>query len=167
MELEDQRPVAALIDAAFAEAQQPHTVEELATPSLDLPYVLRHFLGRSQEDIERLFAGHEYMEDFDSMTPSAVEYYLPAVMRYMLRVPDDIQSWAWVHGSFGRRNDGDIWPNFRSLTIAQYEAIATWADYLMRYWDKHPELGIDPVDAMEIVETYRTRAEQLMDVNRS
>jgi hypothetical protein len=81
--MESPQPVVEAIAEAFASARQPCTWQELASPSLDLPYVVRHFLGKAQDEVEQEFAGHENMEDFDSMTARAVEYYLPAVMRYM------------------------------------------------------------------------------------
>jgi hypothetical protein len=61
--------IASRIDRAFEGASMPNTERELAEPSIDAPYVVAHFLGRSRMDLDGSnFLPGLHMEDFTYMT---------------------------------------------------------------------------------------------------
>jgi hypothetical protein len=59
---------------------------------LDAKFVLEHFLGKSQESIQRdlVVNGHLLTEDFMWMAPEGLRYYLPSVTEYLKR--DDVDA---------------------------------------------------------------------------
>ena len=79
------KDICELIATAFAGAQMPSSATELSLDSLEGPYVIEHFLGKSQVDVESNFLPSLHMEDLSYMTTEAVAYYLPAVLRLMLK----------------------------------------------------------------------------------
>ena len=95
-----------------------------------------------------------HMEDFSYMTDSAVEYYLPGVLRLMMETPYDDTLWIYLHGFLRPRHTETLAARVR-LTPSQRQAIAEWALYLyqqLRLLD--PEL-IDPSEASALATAYR------------
>ena len=143
----DESEVARRIDEAFADARMPHTEAELAPPSIDAPYVIKHFLGKTRDDVESAtFHGSLYMEDFTYMTDGAVRYYLPSVLRIMLANRTDDELWLFLR-SFLRRATG--------LDAAQRAAIADWAEYLCDAWQSHGWMSRFSEEAAKLAGTFR------------
>ena len=53
---------------------------------IDCPFVVQGLVGEQQEDIESHFLAYLHMEDFRYMTTLAVGYYLPCVLRLMMKL---------------------------------------------------------------------------------
>ncbi|MEV0033580.1 hypothetical protein [Nocardia sp. NPDC050793] len=143
------------IDQVFV-GSMPLTENELAPPSIDAPYVIAHFLGRSRADIDRSsFLPGLHMEDFMYMTAQAVEYYLPAVLKLMLIQPYDFELWIYLSSFLGsaRRDDETT---LRGLRPAQHAAIADWLELLSREIDEG--IGVDRKDAAKLARLYRQLA---------
>ncbi|MGV9611026.1 hypothetical protein [Nocardia xishanensis] len=143
------------IDQVFT-GSRPLTEEELAPPSIDAPYVIAHFHGRSRADIDRSsFLPGLHMEDFTYMTAQAVEYYLPAVLKLMLIQPYDFELWIHLSGFLGsaRREDETT---LRGLRPEQHTAIADWLEFLSREIDEG--FGVDRKDATKLARLYRQLA---------
>lgn len=61
------------IEQAFADACMPRTEDEITGGGIDGPYVIKHFLGKTREDVETQdFLASLYMEDVTDMTDGAV-----------------------------------------------------------------------------------------------
>ncbi|MFE4458302.1 hypothetical protein ACFROC_13205 [Nocardia tengchongensis] len=134
------------IERAFAGASLPLTEGELAPPSIDAPYVIAHFHGRSRADIDRSsFLPGLHMEDFTYMTARAVEYYLPAVLELMLIQPYDFELWVHLNIYLGsaRRDDETT---LRGLRPAQHTAIADCLELLSQEIGE-AGIGFDREDA--------------------
>ncbi|WP_435590762.1 hypothetical protein [Nocardia sp. bgisy118] len=143
------------IDQVFT-GSMPLTEDELAPPSIDAPYVIAHFHGRSRADIDRSnFLPGLHMEDFAYMTAQAVEYYLPAVLKLMLIQPSDFELWIHLSSFLGsaRRDDETT---LRGLRPAQHAAIADWLELLSREIDEG--FGVDRKDAAKLARLYRQLA---------
>ncbi|WP_433729645.1 hypothetical protein ACQP0C_00930 [Nocardia sp. CA-129566] len=143
------------IDQVFA-GSPPRTEDELAPPSIDAPYVIAHFHGRSSADINRSsFLPGLHMEDFTYMTAQAVEYYLPAVLKLMLIQPYDFELWIHLSSFLGsaRRDDETT---LRGLRPAQHAAIADWLEFLSREIDEG--IGFDRKAAAKLARLYRQLA---------
>lgn len=145
------------IDSAFADARMPATAYDLAPPSIESPYVVQNFYGRSREDITlQTFAPSLHMEDFTYMTAKAVEYYLPAVLKLMLDEASDFELWIYLSG-FLESVRQDYGTTLRNLTHAQLDAIACWAEYV--HVAKTGALGFDPAETAELARLYRELAD--------
>ncbi|WP_431951887.1 hypothetical protein [Nocardia lijiangensis] len=143
------------IDQVFG-GSMPLTEDELAPPSIDAPYVIAHFHGRSRADIDReSFLPSLHMEDFTYMTAQAVEYYLPAVLKLMLIQPYDFELWIFL-SSFLRSARRDDEKTLRGLRPAQHAAIADWLEFLSREIDEM--IGFDRKDAAKLARLYRQLA---------
>ncbi|MBF6301015.1 hypothetical protein IU459_26220 [Nocardia amamiensis] len=143
------------IDQVFA-GSLPLTENDLAPPSIDAPYVIAHFHGRSRADIDRSsFLPGLHMEDFTYMTAQAVEYYLPAVLKLMLIQPYDFELWIHLSSFLGsaRRDDETT---LRGLRPAQHAAIADWLELLSHEIDEG--IGFDRKDAGKLARLYRQLA---------
>ncbi|MEV0297607.1 hypothetical protein [Nocardia sp. NPDC050710] len=143
------------IDRVFT-GSRPLTEDELAPPSIDAPYVIAHFHGRSQADIDRSsFLPGLHMEDFTYMTAQAVEYYLPAVLKLMLIQPYDFELWIFLSSFLGsaRRDDETT---LRGLRPAQHAVIADLLELLSHEMDE--EFGFDRKDAAKLARLYRQLA---------
>ncbi|MCP2292506.1 hypothetical protein [Nocardia amikacinitolerans] len=143
------------IDEVFV-GSQPLTEDELAPPSIEAPYVIAHFHGRSRADIDRSsFLPSLHMEDFTYMTARAVEYYLPAVLKLMLIPPHDFELWIHLSGFLGsaRRDDETT---LRGLRPPQHAAIADWLELLSREIDEG--IGFERKDAAKLARLYRRLA---------
>ncbi|TQM32090.1 hypothetical protein FB390_3767 [Nocardia bhagyanarayanae] len=143
------------IDQVFA-GSLPLTEDELTPPSIDAPYVIEHFHGRSRADIDRSsFLPGLHMEDFTYMTAQAVEYYLPAVLKLMLIQPYDFELWIHLSSFLGSaRRDGET--TLRGLRPAQHAAIADWFELLSR--EIAEGIGFDRKDATKLARLYRRLA---------
>lgn len=136
------------IDEAFHAATMPQTEEELAPPSIDAPYAIEHFLGKTRQDVESTsFPASLYMEDFTYMTEGAIAYYLPCVLRLMLAKPYDSELWIFL-GGFLRS------PDCR-LTDAQNAAVAAWADHLAEAWIEDDWMSRFAEEAIELAANFR------------
>ncbi|MEV0339296.1 hypothetical protein AB0H49_09735 [Nocardia sp. NPDC050713] len=144
------------IDQVFA-GSRPLTEDELAPPSIDAPYVIAHFYGRTRADIDReSFLPGLHMEDFAYMTAQAVEYYLPAVLKLMLIEPYDFELWIHLSGFLrGARRDDET--TLRGLHPAQHAAIADLLELLSREIDEM--IGFDRKDAVQLARLYRQLAD--------
>ncbi|MFD6393071.1 hypothetical protein ACWF9G_02515 [Nocardia sp. NPDC055029] len=143
------------IDQVFT-GSLPLTEDELAPPSIDAPYVIAHFHGRSRADIDRAsFLPSLHMEDFTYMTAQAVEYYLPAVLKLMLIQPYDFELWIFL-SSYLRSARRDDETTLRGLRPAQHAAIADWLEFLSREIDEM--IGFDRKDAAKLARLYRQLA---------
>jgi hypothetical protein len=61
---------------------------------------LKHFLGKTQEDVEKMFNkyhGGGYTEDFTYMTAAGLCYYLPPAFNY-LKSESSNEDWEMAHG---------------------------------------------------------------------
>ncbi|HTL34989.1 MAG TPA: hypothetical protein VL326_17790 [Kofleriaceae bacterium] len=144
------------IDAAFADARMPRTEAELTSGGIDGPYVVKHFLGRSRADVETgRFMPSLHMEDFTYMTPEAVAYYLPVVLRFMLAKPSDDELWiflsAFLRGITGTYADRSL----TSLSVAQRTAIADCVDYLAEQWQNDEWRAKEAKKAAKLARRYR------------
>src|SRR5690242_6431886 len=119
--------VLAAIERAFASARMPATEAALAPASIEAPYVIDHFLGKTRAALEgAYFPASLYMEDFTYMTDAAVLYYLPSVLRIMLATDDD-DLWIYLR-SFLNNVDGKYPVRaLANLDAEQRRAIASWA----------------------------------------
>jgi hypothetical protein len=136
------------IKRAFRGATMPTTAVELAEPGLDGAYVVEHFLGRSAGDVDASWLRPSlHLEDFTYMTPQAVAYYLPPVLRLMLIEPHDAELWIFL-SSFLRH----CGPSLQELTAAQRRAIAAWADFLREQWEDSARF--DPEEAAKVSRVY-------------
>ncbi|WP_224373076.1 hypothetical protein [Hyalangium versicolor] len=142
------------IAAAFADAEMPCSEKDLTTGGIDGPYAVEHFLGKRQVDVESHFLPSLHMEDFSYMTTRAVAYYLPAVLRLMMKTPYDSELWIFLHG-FLKPREGRYAPGVRELEPRQLQAISEWASYLHDEWHANPPALIDPRDALKLVAAYR------------
>ncbi len=144
------------IDRAFDGATMPRTARELAPEGIEARYVIEHFLGKSQGDLEpSSFLPSLHMEDFTYMTQGAVEYYLPAVMKVMLVEPYDADLWIFLSGFLRRRSR-----SLRGLTPSQQSAIARWAGFLRVDWLQKEPWSRFPWDAEDLARQYRELAER-------
>ena len=144
------------IAQAFKNAKIPRTESELSIGGIDGPYVIKHFLGRDQHDIEHSdFPSSLYMEDFSYMTTRAIEYYLPCVLRIMLRDPYDYDLWLYLYSFLHANRKGKLNWNLQELDTKQMIAISIWAEYLYELWQvKQPEY-INPEEALNITKSYK------------
>ena len=94
------------------------------------------------------------MEDFSYMTPMGVEYYLPSVLRIMLRVPWDDELWIYLEGYLKARENGVPWWNLAELTKKQFGAIEKWARFLHEQWSANAPDYIDPSKAEALAKMY-------------
>lgn len=147
-----------LIATAFAGAQMPNSAAELSPDALEGPYVIEHFLGRSQVDVESNFLPSLHMEDLSYMTTEAIAYYLPAVLRLMLKKPYSSDLWNGLR-TFLKPLHGERYPRgVRDLGPKQLHAISEWAGHLHDEWQQNPPPAFDPKDAkraLKIAIAYR------------
>lgn len=118
------------IDLAFAGEAMPRTERELSEAGIEAPYVIKHFFRRSRDDVHAgRFLPSLHMEDFTYMTRAGVAYYLPPVLKLMLREPFDDELWIYLSGFLGSAKQ--TWAgNLRDLKKPQLEAIADCLDFL-------------------------------------
>ena len=144
------------IAQAFKRATMPRSARELAPPGIDANAVIEHFLGKTQAVLESgEFRASLYMEDFSYMTCQAVEYYLPSVLRIMMREPADDGLWIYLHGFLEPREDGKLWWNLQELSRKQLDAIAAWAGFLHGQWLEFPSDYLDPGEAERLAVAFR------------
>jgi hypothetical protein len=144
------------IAQAFKGAKMPRSPRELAPKSIDADSVIEHFLGKSREQVESAdFNPGLHMEDFSYMTPMGVEYYLPPVLRIMLREPWDDSLWIYLHGYLKPDGQGKLWWNLGELSGKQLLAIAKWAGFLHGEWSARPPGYIDLEEAAGLSDAYR------------
>ena len=153
--MSDLKSVTDAIAQAFKAAKMPRVPRELAPTGIDAGSVIDHFLGRTREQIEAAeFRSSLYMEDFSYMTPMGVEYYLPSVLRIMLRVPWDDELWLYLEGYLKARENGVPWWNLGELTKNQFGAIEKWARFLHKQWSANSPDYIDPGKAEALAKMY-------------
>lgn len=152
----DRGQIERAIDAAFADARMPRTEAELTSGGIDGPYVVEHFFGRSRTDVEAgRFLPSLHMEDFTYMTPGAVAYYLPVVLRIMLAEPTDDELWIFLSG-FLRGITGTFADrSLTALSAAQRNAIADWAEYLAEQWQNDEWRSKEAKKAAKLASRYR------------
>lgn len=143
------------IAAAFADAEMPRTEDEITTGGIDGPYVVKHFLGKSREEMATGFLPSLHMEDFTYMTKQAVEFYLPVVLELMMKQPYDDELWIYLR-SFLANGRARAYPNAAGELSSEAQlAIAEWATYLHGEWVASPPLLIDPNEALALANAYR------------
>ena len=147
-----------MIAAAFADAEMPGSAPELTCGGIDGPYVVEHFLGKDRDEVASSFSTGLHMEDFLYMTPGAVAYYLPVVLRLMLQPDPDDALWIRLRGFLmprrgERRADGVL-----GLDAAQLRAIEAWASHLYEAWRVDPPLCIKVKEALALAVAYRDDA---------
>lgn len=153
--MSDLKSVTDAIAQAFKQSKIPRAPRELAPMGIDAAYVIKHFLGRSREQVESAeFYSSLYMEDFSYMTPMGVEYYLPCALRIMLREPSDDVLWLYLHGYLRMQKDGTPWWNLGELTKKQLDAIEKWARFLHEQWCENPPDYINPAEADSLAKAY-------------
>jgi len=139
-----------MIERAFRRFQQPEQETELTRAGIDGDCVVRNYFGLSREQVEdRSYQGGYYLEDFSYMEPAAVGYYLPALMVWMMKRPDNWETWIYLSGYLLPREGSDeIWWNLKGLGPEAYEAIEVWSQ-----WMAEQLLLLDQnVDAIEAAE---------------
>jgi len=95
------------------------------------------------------------MEDFTYMTRAAVAYYLPPVLKLMLREPLDFE--LWVHLSGFLRGARQTWAdNLRDLTSSQLAAIADCLAFLAA--ERDGSFGFEAKKARKLATFYRELA---------
>ena len=144
------------IDAAFDGARQPLTEEELAPASIEAPYAIEHFFGKSRADVEtQWFPASLYMEDFQYMTDAAVLYYLPPVLRIMLAKPSSSELWIFLHGFL--RGIRGTYPDssLTGMSAAQHDAIADWAEHLAAAFADSHWMSKFSAEAQQLAGMYR------------
>jgi hypothetical protein len=149
--------IVSAIDTAFADAEKPLTEDELAAPSIEAPYVIEHFLGKTRDDVEsQRFYPSLYMEDFTYITDAAVLYYLPPVLRIMLAKPTDEELWIFLY-AFLRGVADKHYPDtaLTALNAAQRNAIADWAEHLAGEWASSANSARDCKQAKKLARMYR------------
>lgn len=136
----------------------PSSATELSLDSLEGPYVIEHFLGKSQVDVESNFLPSLHMEDLSYMTTEAVAYYLPAVLRLMLKKPYRSDLWIGL-STFLKPLHGERYSaGARDLDPQKLHAISEWAGHLHHQWQQNQPPGFDPKDAkraLKIALAYR------------
>lgn len=127
------------IDMAFEHAAMPQTEEELTTfYDIDSQYTIKNFLCKSRNEIDSSsFQPSVHMEDFHYMKQSAVEYYLPPVLKLMLADPGDDVFWIFLYGFLHKDCFNE--PSLKGYTSVQRIAIANWAKFLQSKWKSLPE----------------------------
>ena len=150
--------VARAIELAFAHATMPQTEDELAPLSIEAPYAIEHFFGKTRDAVESAsFPASLYMEDFSYMTDAAVMYYVPSVLRIMLADPTDDELWIYLHGFLRHINAEYPYPGLRALDAAQRNAIADWAEHLRGEWASNDWMRRFDGEAASLARTYRAR----------
>jgi hypothetical protein len=141
------------IDLAFAGVAMPRADRELCEPGIEAPYVVAHFFGRTRDDVDAAsFLPSLHMEDFTYMTRAAVAYYLPPVLKLMLREPLDFELWTYLSGFL--RSARQTWAhNLRDLTSPQLAAIADCLAFLAA--ERDGSFGFEAEDARELATFYR------------
>ena len=132
--------LASLIDHAFANADWPepqnlvpHPHPRPAEPTiqdLEEPYIREYFGGKHQSDITEINTG--MIEGLLSMTGPAVRYYLPCVLKHVLRKPDFgvvISLIAFLDIKYSA-SQGFTWPRF---TDEQKSTVIAFVDFLQRH----------------------------------
>jgi len=80
---------------------KPPSKEQLVGPpplSLDEEWVLKNFLGKTVDQAREMCQhGPPVTEDFSYMTPTGLDYYLPAAWSY-LESDDSTGDWEFAHG---------------------------------------------------------------------
>ena len=144
------------IDLAFAGEAMPRAERELCEGGIEAPYVIAHFLGRARDDVNAAsFRPSLHMEDFTYMTRAAVAYYLPPVLKLMLREPLDFE--LWVHLSGFLRSARQTWAdNLRDLTSSQFAAIADCLAFLAA--ERDGSFGFEAKKARKLATFYRELA---------
>lgn len=141
-----------LVDRAFEDAAMPATASELAEPGIEARYVVEHFLGHERHAIDAAtFLPTLHMEDFTYMTPAGVAYYLPPVLKLMLREPYSADHWIYLRGFLSSIKQSYA-RNLKSLRRTQLEAIAAWARFLVDAFDG--AWGCDPKEAAKLARLY-------------
>ena len=145
------------IAAAFEGATMPDSAGELTDGGIDGPYVVRHFLGKAQGDVdESFFQPSLHMEDFMYLTLQAVEYYLPCVLRLMMNTPYDDEFWIYLRGFLSHRLEMRSRFGGDELKPRQMQAISDWARYLYFEWKANPPLfELDPSEAESLALAYQ------------
>ena len=134
----------------------PRSKRELAPLGIDAGEVIKHFLGKSREEVEAgEFRDSLHMEDFSYMTCIGVEYYLPCVLRIMMRPPAQDALWIHLHGFLKPGEDCELWWNLQELNRKQLGAIAIWAECLGNQWRDDPPADFEPDEALVLAEAYR------------
>jgi len=152
----DRLDVLRQIDEAFAGARKPQTEDELAPPSIEAPYAIEHFLGKSQSAVEtEHFPASLYMEDFTYMTDEAVRYYLPAVLRIMLAKTSNDELWIFLHGFLRTVKGKYPASSLTTLDDRQRKAIADWAEHLAGEWEAQEWMSEFFAEAIELAQLYR------------
>ncbi|HWO24705.1 MAG TPA: hypothetical protein VNO30_38445 [Kofleriaceae bacterium] len=144
------------IDLAFAGEAMPRTERELCEPGIEAPYVIEHFLGRARDDVHAAsFRPSLHMEDFTYMTRAAVAYYLPPVLKLVLREPLGFELWTHLSGFLrsARHASAD---NLRDLTSSQLAAIADCLAFLAD--ERDGSFGFKAKDARKLATLYRELA---------
>jgi hypothetical protein len=152
--MKDLEKVTDAIAQAFKGSRIPRTNRELAPMGVDADDVIRHFLGKTREQVEEDFEYHLHMENYSYMTPMGVEYYLPPVLRIMLRQPWDDGLWIYLFGYLQPREDGELWWNLGELSKRQLGAIEKWARFLHERWSANPPDYLDPTEAESLAKVY-------------
>jgi hypothetical protein len=152
--MEDLKLVTDAIAQAFKDSPIPRTNRQLAPMGIDACDVIRHFLGKSREQVEVDFQYDAYMEDYSYMSPMGVEYYLPSVLRIMLRQPWDDGLWIYLFGYLRPREDGKLWWNLGELSKKQLGAVEKWARYLHDQWSATPQEYLDPAEAESLAKVF-------------
>ena len=78
----------------------PPTANELVGPpphGLDQKWALNNFLGKTQDDAQRMCRNSAVTEDFTYMAPPGLLYYLPAALAY-LESDESMGHWEFAHG---------------------------------------------------------------------
>lgn len=144
------------ISEAFNDAIMPRTEAELAPPSIDAPYAIKHFLGRTRSDVEtQPFLSSLHMEDFTYMTDGAALYYLPSVLRIQLADVTDAELWIFLRGFLNHIDGKYPYPGLGVLSTAQRRAIADWAELLGSEWAVHDWMSKWSDEAVKLARKYR------------
>jgi hypothetical protein len=143
-----------IIDTAFAGVEMPGSAAELTSGGIDGPYVVEHFLGKRQAEVASGFLPSLHMEDFSYMTTEAVAYYLPVVLKLMLRKTHDDDLWIYLRGFLAPARGERHASGVHELQPAQLRAIGAWANYLHHAWLAEPSARRDARKALALAVAY-------------
>ncbi|GAA5508892.1 hypothetical protein [Novipirellula caenicola] len=112
---------------------------------LDERYVIEHFLGKSVEDAYRIFAdgGGYITEDISYMSIFALDYYLPAALKY-LQSSDSVNDWEFASGVL---TSVSCVCNRCDLTESLRRTMSSIVEYISLHLDKYDATNDDWVQS--------------------
>jgi len=146
--LKKSEDIVAQLAAAFHHVPQPTPDELVPHNGLDEKYVIEHFSGKRREDL--LEIPEHFGDDLSYMTPSAIHYYLPSFLTYLIRKRDEFHLFITVVGFLDRTKSqecGVVWPDMSNV---QKTSILGWLDFMIQHIGSY-DLGQYEPEYTEII----------------